>query len=404
MAPAAGRATPAKIDVRFVGQPARHTASPIAVASASGEWNWPAVSGGRVVPVVYDERGGYGNAGRGAASMQSIVVTETGQSYQIAQSDEPDADFGAELQRQLETPFGGTAEELPPIQDGSQDAAPEPDPLDDLMGDLSDEGPAGGFDVPTIDTPAIEAPSAPGAEAQSGPPAGDQFGDLPMQPAPEAFDPPSADSFGHDGLDSGGFDDGGFDDAFDGGSMDNESIPPGEGADGGADGGDDEATAKRRRESAKSCAEERAELKASRLSMIDLYIGVSGEEGMDYPFTCSVDDGTPYQPRCWEQVIYMWKASALCHKPLYFEQKHLERYGHSWGPYLDPVVAGAHFFTRLPALPYCMGLKTPNECVYTLGDYRPGSCAPYMIEQPGITCRAVGFGLGAWTGGVFAIP
>ena len=76
----------------------------------------------------------------------------------------------------------------------------------------------------------------------------------------------------------------------------------------------------------------------------------------------------------------MWKASALCHKPLYFEDEALERYGHSWGPCLDPLVSGAHFFCKLPVLPYCMGVHPPNECMYALGHYRPGNCAPYMMR------------------------
>ncbi len=100
----------------------------------------------------------------------------------------------------------------------------------------------------------------------------------------------------------------------------------------------------------------------------------------------------------------MWKASGLCSKPLYFVQVQMERYGHSWGPILDPIVSGAHFFGTVPILPYKMGLQTPNECVYTLGYYRPGSCAPYMISPLGFTWRAAAFEAGVWTGGAFAIP
>jgi hypothetical protein len=103
-------------------------------------------------------------------------------------------------------------------------------------------------------------------------------------------------------------------------------------------------------------------------------------------------------------VTYLWKASGLAHKPLYFEQVQMERYGHSWGPVLDPIVSGAHFFGTLPILPYKMGIETPNECVYTLGYYRPGSCAPYMIPAFPFTWRAAAFEGGAWTAGVFIFP
>jgi hypothetical protein len=100
----------------------------------------------------------------------------------------------------------------------------------------------------------------------------------------------------------------------------------------------------------------------------------------------------------------MWKASGLCSKPLYFEQVQLERYGHDWGPVLQPFVSGAHFFGTIPILPYKMGLQPPNECDYSLGYYRPGSCAPYMIEPLGFTWRAAAFQAGAVTGAAFAIP
>ncbi len=158
------------------------------------------------------------------------------------------------------------------------------------------------------------------------------------------------------------------------------------------------------RESAQNCEEGLAALKAKRLDSIDLSIGITGVEGEDYPYMCSIDDGTPFQPRCWEEVTYHWKASALCHKPLYFEDVHLERHGHSWGPVMQPIMSGAHFFTRIPVLPYCMGIQAPNECVYTLGHYRPGSCAPYMIDPIPFTWRAAFFQAGATVGVAGILP
>ena len=128
------------------------------------------------------------------------------------------------------------------------------------------------------------------------------------------------------------------------------------------------------------CTEELAKLKAHTLDQVDLSIAIAGDPGQDFPVECSIDDGTWHDGRCWDETTYMWKASALCHKPLYFEDEALERYGHSWGPCLDPLVSGAHFFCKLPVLPYCMGVTPPNECMYALGHYRPGNCAPYMMR------------------------
>jgi hypothetical protein len=100
----------------------------------------------------------------------------------------------------------------------------------------------------------------------------------------------------------------------------------------------------------------------------------------------------------------MWKASGLCHKPLYFEQVALERYGHSTGPLTQPIVDGAHFFLTVPVLPYKMGIEAPWECKYALGYYRPGSCAPYII--PPIPLSARGAALEAATAAalIYTLP
>jgi len=134
----------------------------------------------------------------------------------------------------------------------------------------------------------------------------------------------------------------------------------------------------------------------------ELTIDTKAEDG-DFPPECNLGDDA-FAPRAWTPTCYTWKASGLCHKPLYFEDVHLERYGHSWGPYLQPVISGAHFFVTIPAVPYKMGLTPPAECMYTLGYYRPGSCAPYMLDPLPLSIRAALFEAGAWVGMVAAIP
>lgn len=156
-------------------------------------------------------------------------------------------------------------------------------------------------------------------------------------------------------------------------------------------------------ENEENCREELAKVASNRISSIDLSIRIDGDAGEDYPHECSVSTGS-LQPRQWCEITYNWKAAAICHKPLYFEQVQLERYGHSWGPFVQPIMSGAHFFGSIPILPYKMGIRTPNECVYTLGYYRPGSCAPYMIDPIPFTWRAALFETGAATGISFAIP
>jgi hypothetical protein len=121
------------------------------------------------------------------------------------------------------------------------------------------------------------------------------------------------------------------------------------------------------------------------------------------PYECTVA-GHDFSARSWGCLTYTWKASALCHKPLYFEQVSMERYGHSWGPVLDPVMSAAHFFGTVPILPYKMGVDTPCECEYALGYYRPGNCAPYMIEPFPISGRGALMQAGAVVGGAAVIP
>ncbi len=111
-----------------------------------------------------------------------------------------------------------------------------------------------------------------------------------------------------------------------------------------------------------------------------------------------------YAGRNWIATTLTWKASALCHKPLYFENVQLERYGHTAGPLVQPVLSGAHFFLNIAALPYNMGIHPPNECHYALGYYRPGNCAPWLMPPIPLSIRGALLQAGAITGGILVIP
>jgi hypothetical protein len=120
------------------------------------------------------------------------------------------------------------------------------------------------------------------------------------------------------------------------------------------------------------------------------------------PPECQLGD-EPLQIRDWTMTTFTWTASAVCHKPLYFEHVELERYGHSAGPFIQPVISTAHFFGNFLILPYNVGLQTPFECIYGLGDYRPGNCAPWLIPAFPLHPRAALFQTGAVFGliGIF---
>jgi hypothetical protein len=130
------------------------------------------------------------------------------------------------------------------------------------------------------------------------------------------------------------------------------------------------------------CDLERGKLKPIRM----ITTRISAEPG-DFPPECPSADEV-FKPRDWPQLTYTWKASNLCHKPLYFEQPRVERYGHSLPPPFQAAASAAIFFGTIPILPYKMGLELPRECIYSLGYYRPGSCAPYQI--PGFPLSARG--------------
>ncbi len=138
------------------------------------------------------------------------------------------------------------------------------------------------------------------------------------------------------------------------------------------------------------CQDALRSLQKRDITTITVGLLIEGVEGTDYPCDCRIGrdlDAPQFAGRNFSPTLFTWKAASTCHKPLYFEDVQLERYGHSWNPVLQPFISGAHFFVSVPLLPYKMGLKTPNECVYTLGYYRPGSCAPYMFEPIPLSLR-----------------
>jgi len=121
------------------------------------------------------------------------------------------------------------------------------------------------------------------------------------------------------------------------------------------------------------------------------------------PTECTLGD-EPFAGRHWMPMSFTWKASAVCHKPLYFQETALERYGHTAGPIRQPILSGAHFFMSLVTLPYQAGIDPPWECRYPLGHYRPGNCAPYFLPPVPLSVRGGLLEAGAWIGGIYLIP
>jgi len=157
------------------------------------------------------------------------------------------------------------------------------------------------------------------------------------------------------------------------------------------------------REEGGDCREALGKLRGDRLADINLDIRVGGRAGNDYPCECRLE-GETFQQRRFASTMVTWKAAGYCHKPLYFEHWALERYGHSRGLVADSFCSAAHFFVTLPVLPYKMGVELPWECVYPLGYYRPGSCAPWTVPAVPISPRGFAVEAATITGLVFLLP
>ncbi len=139
-------------------------------------------------------------------------------------------------------------------------------------------------------------------------------------------------------------------------------------------------------------------------SLHDIGYSIKLDSTGERPKECGLGE-TVFPQRNWNRICFMWKASALCHKPLYFEDEALERYGHTYvREEFQPIISGLHFFLTIPVLPYKMGINPPCECIYTLGHYRPGDCAPYMLDPLPLSVRAALIEAAVIVGGVAIFP
>jgi len=110
--------------------------------------------------------------------------------------------------------------------------------------------------------------------------------------------------------------------------------------------------------------------------------------------------------RNWPTVCYEWDAPALAHRPLYFEEVNLERYGYGmkYVRVAQPVISAGQFFATVPTLPYRMLAEPARDPVYTLGHYRPGSDVPYCPVYPPLSVSGGVAEAGVATGLIFLIP
>jgi hypothetical protein len=81
----------------------------------------------------------------------------------------------------------------------------------------------------------------------------------------------------------------------------------------------------------------------------------------------------------WTAKGLLWESPAFCHSPLYFEQPNLERYGN--GRLASPAWSTTYFFGQVVAWPITSIYQLPWTKQCTLGNHRPGDCAPFQRRQ-----------------------
>ncbi len=107
--------------------------------------------------------------------------------------------------------------------------------------------------------------------------------------------------------------------------------------------------------------------------------------------------------RHWKDFEFNWEAPVLAHRPLYFEDVNLERYGYTAG-ILQPAVSTVHFLSRFVASPYLWGAEHSRELDYSFGHYRPGSCAPYHVHRFPVSLKGGVSGAATSVGLIFVLP
>lgn len=112
----------------------------------------------------------------------------------------------------------------------------------------------------------------------------------------------------------------------------------------------------------------------------------------------------PAPVRVYEPVRFAWEASNFAYNPLYFEDPSLERYGHAFPDYVQPFVSVGKFGAQLMGLPYQTAIDPVHKCVYPLGWYMPGECAPKLCYQVPWNAEAAGVEAGVAAGLIFLIP
>lgn len=83
----------------------------------------------------------------------------------------------------------------------------------------------------------------------------------------------------------------------------------------------------------------------------------------------------------WHTSVYAWVPPEFFHRPLYFDDQPLERYGQTSYPRLQPAISTAKYFGDVIFMPYKIVVDGHHQWVSNLGYERPGTYMPPVRER-----------------------
>ncbi|MCA9154390.1 MAG: hypothetical protein KDA38_06360, partial [Planctomycetales bacterium] len=84
----------------------------------------------------------------------------------------------------------------------------------------------------------------------------------------------------------------------------------------------------------------------------------------------------------WPTNLAAWEPPRVVHRPLYWDETPLERYGQTRHPVLQPLTSTAHFFGTFFVTPAKLVIEPPLSPATDAGLFRPGSPVPCLRQKP----------------------
>jgi hypothetical protein len=107
--------------------------------------------------------------------------------------------------------------------------------------------------------------------------------------------------------------------------------------------------------------------------------------------------------RAWAPQVAVRIPHVVCHNPLYFEDKNVERYAWDF-PLLQPALSLGKFYWDFVTLPYNVGVMGPCACDCQTDYDQPAQPVPYYVYVPPFSWKGAAYQTGAVLGGIALFP